>query len=97
MTATELGPAPTPVAVIVVKITWGTVMAVLIVTVLLELVMVSPTSLVQGTTVVTTTSMVVREAEGMGAAVTVNTLVMVSAPVAMPGLVGTNGAQIPWK
>lgn len=56
-TATELEPAP--VAEMVVKMTWGTVMAVLMTTVLLELGMTAPTLSVQGTTVVAMTEIVV--------------------------------------
>ncbi len=57
--AAVMGMTPTPPDGAVVKSTWGTVMVVLMVTLVLELGMTSPASLVQGTTVVTSTTTVV--------------------------------------
>lgn len=61
MTPTSVVVAPT----LVVRPTWGTVMEMAVVTVVEELGMVDPAPLVQGTTVVTVTTMVVAEAEAM--------------------------------
>lgn len=91
------GMRPTEPAVPVVKPTWGTERVVLIVTVVLELGIVTPAESVQGTTTVWSTVIVVYTgATAVGVALTVIYVVTV-APVAMAGLVGTYWAQIPWK